>query len=381
LACAAYFLAALVADAIGSILPLAMAELRVGLQLAGAFQYLPAAAVAVVALGAVFLVDRLGAARTVLAGLALFAAAALALQALPGVAAALVLVVLAGVGISLFKLGTVAMLGRLSLSPARHGALMTAVEGCYATGSVAAPLLVMALERGGAGWRGLYLLAAAIALLLWLCFLPFRERAAAPLTVAAVVPPEPVLREPVAWWFGGLLGVYVAVELAVCVWLPTLLIELGVAATTAALALTVFFALRAAGRFAGIALLRRFRWPPVLALCGVLAFGCTLSGSVGDAGLALWSLPASGLFLALMYPTLNSHVISRFESRRQGAVAALTTFCSAAAAALGTAAIAAAGEAAGSLRRGFLVATVLAAVLALLLVWQAWRRPAFMRLP
>jgi fucose permease len=185
----------------------------------------------------------------------------------------------------------------------------------------------------------------------------------------------------VAWWFAGLLGVYVVVELAVCVWMPSFLLDLGASPSAAAWALTVFFALRAAGRFAGIVILRRWRWPPVLAGCAVLALAAVLVGSLGGRQAALWALPASGLFLAPLYPTLNSHLLSRFPAAQQASVAGLATFCSATGAALGSWTIATASQASGDLRSGLLIGAALAAVLAVALSWQAWRRPPVLQLP
>lgn len=387
LACLAYALAALVSDAIGSIIPLAMADLGIGVQAAGALQYLPAAATAGMALLAIAGADRLGAGRTTLGGLLLFVAGAAGMQGHPlPVGAVMALMVVCGVGISLFKLGTLALLGRLHWPPRRHGSLMNAVEGCYALGSIAAPWLVTALAAAGWGWRALYMVGGSVGLVLLLGFLPYRERSSVP-PLPAVVPAADaaqvasVLRQPLAWWFAGLLGVYVVVELTVCVWMPSYLLGLGATPAAAAWALTLFFALRAAGRFAGIAVLRRWRWPPLLAGCAVLALASLLAGSLGGLQLALWVLPASGLFLAVLYPTLNSHLLSRFPATRQASVAGLATFCSATGAALGSWTIATASEASGDLRSGLLIGTLLAAVLAAALSWQAWRRPPSLQLP
>jgi fucose permease len=78
---------------------------------------------------------------------------------------------------------------------------------------------------------------------------------------------------------------------------------------------------------------------------------------------AVWLLPLSGLFMSVMYPTLNSKGISCFPKSQHGAAAGVILFFTAAAAALGPLAMAAVIDANQSTRSGFVLATALAFLL------------------
>ena len=77
-----------------------------------------------------------------------------------------------------------------------------------------------------------------------------------------------LLGDPMAWFFGTLLMLYVGAEAAIYVWAPTYFAGYqGSAAWLVAYTVSVFFVLRAAGRFLGAWLLARFDWSGVLAAC------------------------------------------------------------------------------------------------------------------
>ncbi len=63
--------------------------------------------------------------------------------------------------------------------------------------------------------------------------------------------------------------------------------------------------LRAAGRFIGAWMLQRFYWTSVLALFSGLILICFLASVAGGAGIAVYLLPASGLFMSVIYPSIK----------------------------------------------------------------------------
>jgi MFS transporter, DHA1 family, quinolone resistance protein len=82
----------------------------------------------------------------------------------------------------------------------------------------------------------------------------------------------------------------------------------------------------------------------------------------------------------MMYPTLNSKCISCFEKSEHGAVAGVTLFFTAIAAAVGPLAMAAISDTFGGARFGFMLATGFAMLLAVGLLYNWWRAPASVRL-
>ena len=133
----------------------------------------------------------------------------------------------------------------------------------------------------------------------------------------------------------------------------------------------LFFILRAAGRFLGAWVLARYRWTSVMALFSLAIFCCFAGSVAGGASYAAWLLPLSGLFMSMIYPTLNSKGISCFPKTEHGAVAGVILFFTCAAAALGPLAMAAVSDALGHPKYGFVLATLFAALLfaGLLLNW------------
>ena len=84
--------------------------------------------------------------------------------------------------------------------------------------------------------------------------------------------------------------------------------------------------------------------------------------------------------MSIVYPTLNSKAISCFPQHQHGSIAGVVLFFTALAAALGPLAMAAASDAAGSPRAGFVLATLFAFLLFAGLVYNWLANPARRRL-
>jgi fucose permease len=242
------------------------------------------------------------------------------------------------------------------------------------------PAVVALLLAAGLSWKWLYVIAAGICVGLML--LATRMR------FPQVHVPGPdsgdtahgvdtgstlrVLKDPFALGFAGLIMLYVAVECAVYVWMPTYVRSYrGGTRWLPLYGLTIFFVLRAVGRFLGIWLLRHLQWNAVLAACSVFILMCFAGAVAGGVDIGAWLLPASGLAMSVVYPTLNSKGISCFPKSEHGAAAGVLLFFTAAAAALGPLAMGAVSDAYGDVRYGFILATALALLMsiALLLNW------------
>jgi fucose permease len=131
----------------------------------------------------------------------------------------------------------------------------------------------------------------------------------------------------------------------------------------AAYSISIFFILRAGGRFLGAWMLARIRWTVALPLFSGAILACFAASVVGGSETAVYLLPLSGLFMSVVYPTINSKGISCFPKSEHGAVAGVILFFTCAAAALGPLAMGAVSDAFGGPRYGFVLATGFAAVL------------------
>jgi fucose permease len=312
-----------------------------------------------------FLADRAGRRTTLLIGLGLYGTSCLLFASSHSFAAFVALLAAGGLGISIFKTGALALIGDISHSTGSHTRLMNTVEGFFAVGAIVGPAIVTALLAAGMSWKWLYVVAASICIALIALSRRVRypqvKQTSQRATLAEVLT---VLRDPLALGVSLLVMLYVAVEVAVYVWMPTYLQAYrGAYAWLPGLALTIFFVLRALGRFLGAWLLGRFSWSLALVVTSCAILLCFASSLIRGVDTGAWLLPLSGLFMSILYPTLNSKGISCFPKAQHGAAAGVILFFTAAAAALGPLAMAAVSDAYRSTQAGFALATAFALLL------------------
>ncbi|HXF13042.1 MAG TPA: MFS transporter, partial [Terriglobales bacterium] len=90
---------------------------------------------------------------------------------------------------------------------------------------------------------------------------------------------------------------------------------------------------------------------------------CFVGAVFGGTGAAVYLLPLSGLFMSVIYPTLNSKGISCFPKSEHGAVSGVLLFFTCVSAAVGPLAMGAVSDAFGGARYGFILATLFAGLL------------------
>ena len=383
LTCMMFFMFAMTTDAVGSIIPSLIDEFGLSLSAASAFHYVPMAAIALGGLVLGFLSDRYGRKFTIVLGLSLYGVGSLLFILGNTFSFFVALLGLSGIGVSVFKVGALALVGDITRSTREHTTFMNTVEGFFAVGAIVGPALVAVLLTAGISWKYLYVAASAICALLIVAALlarypSNRKTSASPSSVSQAMV---MIKNPYALGFSTLIMLYVAVEVAIYVWMPTWLKDYtGPTPWLATYALTIFFILRAAGRFMGVWLLHLLSWDTVLAVMAVAILLCFAGSLVAGPGLAVWLLPLSGLFMSVVYPTLNSKGISCFPKAEHGAIAGLILFFTAFAAAFGPVVMAVASDALGDIRYGFILATGFALLLCLGLLRNRIKAPAAARL-
>ena len=345
LTCLMFLMFAMTSDAVGSVIPRVHRGIpAVSLKAASAFHYAPMIAIAIGALSLGFLADRLGRKAHDRAGAGALRRKLAAVRVRQCFLQFVALLAVAGLGISIFKIGALALIGDISRNNAEHTRLMNTVEGFFGVGAIIGPAIVAVLLSAGFSWKWLYVCAAVICFALLAGAMTGRypevkHQATERIDLARTLR---LMRDPHALGFSLLIMLYVAVEVAIYVWMPTYLQDYGGAyAWLPVYALTLFFVLRAAGRFLGVWLLGRFRWNHILAVFGLAIFGCFAGSLWFGVNAGAWLLPISGLFMSMIYPTLNSKGISGFRADEQGAVAGVILFFTAVAAAAGPLAMAA----------------------------------------
>ncbi len=379
LTCMMFFMFAMTTDAVGSIIPSLINEFDLSLSAASAFHYVPMISIALGGLLLGFLADRIGRKRTIVLGLVLYGIGSLLFIVGNSFGFFIVLLGLSGIGVSVFKVGALGLIGDITHSPREHTSLMNTVEGFFAVGAIVGPAVVASLITAGISWKFLYLLAAVICggltlAAMWVEYPSIQQTSDKPSSMSQTMT---LIKNPYALGFSILIMLYVAVEVAIYVWMPTWLEDYtGPTPWLATYALTIFFILRATGRFLGAWLLNHLAWDTVLVVLSAAIFLCFAGSLAGGPGLAVWLLPLSGLFMSVMYPTLNSKGISCFPKDEHGAIAGVILFFTAFAAAIGPLAMAAVSDVFGNIRFGFILASGFALLLFLGLAWNKFATPA-----
>jgi len=367
-------------ESVGVIIPKIISEFHLTMTEAGAFHYAPMTAIALAGILLGFLADKLGRKRSIVLGLMLFAVASYLFAAGNSFLFFVALLAISGVAIGIFKTGALALVGDITNSTTEHTSTMNAVEGFFGIGAIVGTAIVARLVEAGFSWKYLYVIAGTVCVVLIFTALAVKY----PVTIKHSEEPIDLTRtmqmmgDPYALAFSSGIFLYVAVECAIYVWMPTLIQNQR--GFFALYALTIFFVVRALGRFVGAWVLAHFDWTTVLALFSFAILVC-FAGSVWfGAGIAVFLLPISGLFMSVMYPTLNSKGISCFQKSQHGAVSGVILFFTCVSAALGPLAMGFVGDKFHDPKAGFVLATSFAALLFIGSFFNFLRKPATARL-
>ena len=367
-----FFVFAMTSDAVGVIIPQLIETYKLNLTQASAFHYIPMIFIALSGLFLGYLADKWGRKSTIIIGLLVFSIACFLFSLGSSFLYFLSLLALIGIAIGLFKTGALALIGDISSSSKDHTSTMNKVEGYFGVGAMVGPAIVSYLLITGVSWKYLYLSAGVLCILL--CLLAMKTKY--PVTKKN---PEghinlksslKVMKDPYAMGFSLAIALYVATEVAIYVWMPTLLAGYdGSLVWLATYALTIFFALRAGGRFLGVWMLKHFKWQSVMLWFSVAVFLCYLGTAIMGVNAAVVLLPLSGLFMSMIYPTLNSKGISCFHPSKHGAVAGVILFFTAVSAAVSPLLMGIISDLFGHVSYGFYLATFFSAILAIAAIY------------
>ncbi|MCF8365296.1 MAG: MFS transporter [Bacteroidales bacterium] len=361
-----FMMFAMTTDAVGVIIPEIIKEFNLSMTAAGLFHYGPMTAMALAGIFLGFLADKLGRKNTIILGLASFSVSSYLFLAGHNFAFFLTLLVFSGAAIGVFRTGALALIGDISRSNTEHTSTMNAVEGFFGVGAIIGPFIVAYLLKENVEWKWLYVIAASICVLLIIIALAVKypqskKSSEEPINVARTLK---MIKDPFALGFSLAAFFYVTVEAAIYVWMPTLLSNYdGSLLFIATYALPIFFILRAAGRFLGAWMMAKLRWDLVLGISGALIFIC-FTGSILIPSAAVVLLPLTGLFMSVIYPTINSKGISCFSKAKHGSIAGIILFFTAAGAALGPLAMGVVSDMFGAdAKIGFILATFFSGIL------------------
>lgn len=278
-------------------------------------------------------IPRLGYRRGMMLGVGAVGLACLAMLLAPSFALTKLLFAVTGITFALVKVSVYASIGLVTRDAAHHASLTNIIEGLFMVGVLSGYWIfgafIQADDPASLAWLNVYWLLAGISLavLLLLATSTLDESAAQADATAPARAFADMLRlvlRPLVMVFVISAFLYVVIEQAIGTWLPTFNKEvLHLPHAMSIQAASIFAGALALGRLGAGALLIRIGWYPLLMTCliamALLVLACLplTRGLVADpatgwlnAPLAAYILPLVGLFLAPIYPAVNSVMLS-----------------------------------------------------------------------
>lgn len=348
----AYMMFAVLMNSVGTVILQSIQSFGVSKSQAATLEGFKDIPVALVSFALASLLPRLGYRRAMMIGLGLVALGCTLMPLLNAFWATRVLFAIIGGSFGLVKVAVYSSIGLLTADRRQHAALTNTIEGFFMFGVLGGYWLFGAFidpaDPGSPAWLDVYWVLAALcaALIALLAGSRLDESAAhGPLQRVSEGFAD-MLRlalRPVVLVFVLSALLYVLIEQSLGTWLPTFNREvLKLPAAMSVQMASLFAGSLAIGRLAAGVLLRRLPWYGVLNLC-VAAMGLLVvltlpltrgirDGPIAgwaDAPLAAYVFPLIGLFMAPIYPAINSVMLSALPKPQHAAMTGLLVVASA----------------------------------------------------
>lgn len=262
-----------------------------------------------------------------------------------------------GVSFALIKLSVYSLIGVLTNTPREHSAFMSSIEGFFMVGIASAYFLFPAFysETDTDAWLRVYPVLCGLIALSFV-FLLF-SKLEAPIETSGSSVIEDVknsfglLVMPLVLVFILSAFFFVMLEQGIMTWLPTFNEKIFAFSESLSVQMAAILAISLAlGRFIAGWLSKKISWDKIIIVCAVLAVGILLSvlPQLSGEGSAVkltslssipflgFVLPLIGLFIAPIYPLLNSAVLSHLPKSLHSPMSGLIIIFSALGGTLGS---------------------------------------------
>jgi fucose permease len=347
-----YFVFAILLNSVGTVILQVIGNYEVSKQSASVLEGFKDLPIAVVSFLVASFLPRLGFRNAMMVGLFIVAIACLSMPLFPSFLTTKLLFMCAGISFALVKVSVYSSVGLLSRSSQHHASILNTVEGTFMVGVLAGYWLFSAFidsaDPSSQSWLQVYwwlagLCVVNIGLLL---STPFDESEARSRDQDSgragglrqdFVDMLKLTAKPMVCIFVLSAFLYVLIEQGIGTWLPTFNNEiLKLPAAMSVQATSIFAACLAIGRLSAGVVMRRFDWYPVLNVC-ILAMGALIiltlpltrgieaTANIGwfNAPLAAYVFPLIGLFMAPIYPAINSVMLSSLPKYQHSAMTGL----------------------------------------------------------
>ena len=318
-----------------------------------AFKDLP---IAIVSFFIASFLPRLGYKKAMLIGLGLVSAACISMYFGNSFDSAKILFATVGVSFALIKVSVYSMIGMVTSGEKEHNSFMSNIEGVFMIGIAVAYFLFPAFNIDGKpdSWLNVYWLLAGLSILSFL-FLLFTKFEKEPEVPGADVLDDfkqmfRLMARLLIIVFVISAFLFVMIEQGIMTWLPSFNDKvLNLPENVSIMMASILAICLAIGRLLAGVLTRRINWIWVLTICTVFAMMLvvfvlprTLNLNVGeinsltDIPLIGFAFPIVGLFIAPIYPLLNSVVLSALPKKLHSPMTGLIVVFSALGGTLGS---------------------------------------------
>ncbi len=292
---------------------------------------------------------RLGYKRGMLLGLAVAFCGCLAMYFGNSFNSSLVLFGLTGIGFAFIKLSVYSLIGLVTNNAKEHNSLMSSVEGVFMMGIALAYFLFPAFysDTNADAWLRVYLLLAVLVAMSFvlLLFTPLEETEAKTTTNIGedFAGMFKLVSLPMVIAFIFCAFLFVMTEQGIMSWLPTFNQKILKLSETMSVQMAAILAVSLAfGRIAAGQLTKHISWLVLLSVCIVISMAIVVVvlpqtldlkiptvTSFSNIPLIAFVFPLIGLFIAPIYPLINSVVLSSLPKAKHSAMTGLLTVFSA----------------------------------------------------
>jgi FHS family glucose/mannose:H+ symporter-like MFS transporter len=347
-----YFVFAILLNSVGTVILQVIGNYGVSKASASVLEGFKDLPIAVVSFLVASFLPRIGYKNAILAALALVTCACIAMPLLPAFWTTKLLFLCVGVAFALVKVSVYSTLGLVATDRRHHASIMNTIEGVFMVGVLSAAWIFgyfIEPDPRSQSWLQVYWVLAGLCALTFALVLstPFDERAAQlPEGRSRWQDFIAMLRlffKPLVCVFVITAFLYVLIEQSVGTWLPTFnneILKLPLAMSVQVG--SIFAACLAIGRLSAGVILRRVSWYPVLNACVVGMAAMVLlvlpmtrnivanpNVSWSNAPVATFLFPLIGLFMAPIYPGINSVMLSSLPKNQHSAMTGLLVIFSA----------------------------------------------------
>ncbi len=351
-----YFVFAILLNSVGTVILQVQNNFGVSKSAASVLEGFKDLSIAITSFLIASYVVRIGYKKTMLIVLGIVSAICLLTPSNAGFGMTKVLFAAVGISFALIKVSVYATLSLVTKDKKEHLSLMNFLESFFMVGILTGNFLFAAFikndDPGSTAWFNVYYILAGLSLL------AFALLYTTPLDESAIQKEETTGTRSLADDFAGMLRLiavplvlvfifsaflYVLIEQSIMSWLPTFNNDVLHLPTTLSIQMAGILSLSIAiGRFLAGIVLRKYDWLVVLVTCLLLAGGMVLLtipmaqnagagviNTLSDVPAVAFAFPLIGLFLAPIYPAINSIILSNLPAHKHAAVSGLIVVFSA----------------------------------------------------